>query len=86
MYKRQLQNGGPVQAGQPYLVGEAGPELFVPSQNGQVISNAQLGQGQQQITYNINAIDAQSFNQALARDPSFVSSVVDRGRRQQGRR
>jgi SLT domain-containing protein len=30
--------GGPVSAGSPYLVGELGPELFVPSTSGQVVS------------------------------------------------
>lgn len=39
--------GGPVSAGQPYLVGEEGPELFYPKANGQIIpkdmSNAMIG-------------------------------------------
>lgn len=35
--------GGPVNAGQPYLVGEKGPELMVPSQNGTVLSNDKTG-------------------------------------------
>ena len=33
--------GGPVMAGQPYLVGEVGPELIVPAANGYVLSNRQ---------------------------------------------
>lgn len=33
--------GGPVQAGRPYLVGEQGPELIVPKQDGQVLTNQQ---------------------------------------------
>jgi hypothetical protein len=36
------QHGGPVQAGRRYLVGEVGPELFVPSTNGYVIPNNQI--------------------------------------------
>jgi phage-related minor tail protein len=32
-------NGGPVSGGTPYVVGERGPELFVPSNNGGVMSN-----------------------------------------------
>jgi hypothetical protein len=28
--------GGPVSAGRPYMVGERGPELFVPGSNGRV--------------------------------------------------
>ena len=35
--------GGPVNSGQPYLVGEKGPELFVPKNNGGIISNYALG-------------------------------------------
>ena len=33
--------GGPVSAGQPYMVGEQGPEMIVPQQAGQVIPNMQ---------------------------------------------
>lgn len=34
--------GGPVGAGQAYMVGEAGRELFVPNVPGQIVSNSQL--------------------------------------------
>lgn len=34
--------GGPVVSGQPYIVGERGPELFVPGASGQVVPNAAL--------------------------------------------
>ncbi len=33
--------GGPVESGTTYQVGEAGPELFVPGENGRILSNAQ---------------------------------------------
>ena len=36
------QEGGPVEAGKPYLVGEAGPEIIIPEQSGTVIPNNQL--------------------------------------------
>jgi len=35
-------NGGPVSAGSPYVVGEHGPELFVPGSSGSVVSNDNL--------------------------------------------
>ena len=35
-------NGGPAAGGTPYLVGERGPELFVPSNNGGVMSNSDM--------------------------------------------
>lgn len=34
--------GGPVSANQPYVVGEKGPELFVPRSSGSVVSNSDL--------------------------------------------
>jgi hypothetical protein len=37
--------GGPVRAGSTYLVGEAGPELFVPGANGQIIPNHAMSGG-----------------------------------------
>lgn len=37
--------GGPVEAGSPYLIGERGPELFVPEVSGTVISNADMRSG-----------------------------------------
>lgn len=37
--------GGSVQAGQPYMVGERGAEMFVPNQSGSIIPNNQLGGG-----------------------------------------
>jgi hypothetical protein len=35
-------NGGPVNSGTPYIVGERGPELFVPSNSGKIISNSAM--------------------------------------------
>ena len=37
--------GGPVDRGSPYLIGEKGPELFVPNVGGYVVSNADLRAG-----------------------------------------
>jgi len=39
---RQRANGGPVSANMPYIVGERGPELFVPFQQGNITSNEDL--------------------------------------------
>jgi hypothetical protein len=37
--------GGPVSGGTPYLVGERGPELFVPTGSGRVVANDRMGGG-----------------------------------------
>jgi hypothetical protein len=39
------QHGGPVSRGHPYIVGEVGPELFVPDTAGTIIPNHELGSG-----------------------------------------
>jgi len=67
-----LAEGGPAEKGKPYMVGEKGPELFVPKSAGTVIPNDKLAmasaQPQQQppvvnnynYNNNINAVDAKS--------------------------
>lgn len=42
-YHQTRQHGGPVQGGRRYLVGEAGPEMFVPHASGMVVPNHAMG-------------------------------------------
>lgn len=37
--------GGSVQSGQPYMVGERGPEMFVPNSQGSIVPNNRMGGG-----------------------------------------
>lgn len=46
--------GGPVAGGSSYLVGEMGPEIFVPSSGGRIVPNDRLGGGTN-ITINVTA-------------------------------
>ena len=46
--------GGPVSAGKPYIVGERGPELIVPSSSGNVIPNHELGGGSSPVSVTLN--------------------------------
>lgn len=73
--------GGGVLRGAPYIVGERGPELFVPPGSGTIVPNHQLSGGSTQVIYNINAVDALSFKQMVARDPEFIYSVTQAGSR-----
>jgi len=76
--------GGSLMADRPRMVGEAGPELFIPASNGTLISNNQLGGGgTTNINYNIQAVDASSFRTLVARDPQFIYAVTEQGRRSQ---
>ena len=77
--------GGPVSGGTPYIVGEKGPELFIPGASGTVIPNNQLqgsgGMGATSVVYNIQAVDAPSFQSLVARDPEFIYNVSRAGAR-----
>ncbi len=57
--------GGPVNSGSPYIVGERGPELFVPSMSGQVVPNYAMGGATTVNNYNIQAIDVKSFEDRI---------------------
>lgn len=48
-------NGGPVSAGSPYMVGERGPELFVPGRTGTIVPTNQLGGDNINIVVNVDA-------------------------------
>lgn len=63
------QAGGPVSQNRPYLVGERGPELFVPRQSGQIIPNQQISPASLTIgTINIsNDVDANRFLRQMER-------------------
>jgi phage-related minor tail protein len=85
--------GGSVAGGTSYVVGERGPELFVPQSAGKIISNSALkgsgqpaggsGGAQTTVNYNIQAVDAASFRSLVAKDPSFIYAVTEQGRRSQ---
>jgi phage-related minor tail protein len=78
-------NGGNPPMNKVSVVGEQGPELFVPKQPGTIVPNGAFGGGQTvntAVTYNIQAVDAQSFKSLVARDPEFIHNVAEQGRRQ----
>jgi lambda family phage tail tape measure protein len=68
-------SGGSVTNNTPYLVGEKGPELFMPSGSGTIIPNNEVSQmgGVTNVTNNyINAIDTKSFEERLLGSSSAI--------------
>jgi lambda family phage tail tape measure protein len=67
-------SGGSITGNSPSLVGERGPELFIPNQSGTIVPNNQLGNalGGPSVVYNgpyianMSAIDTQSATQFIA--------------------
>ena len=84
---KPMATGGPVMKNRPYIVGEKGPELMVPGGSGTIIPNdALMSAGSKtEVIYNINAVDAPSFQALIARDPSFIYQVTQAGARRQPR-
>jgi len=68
-------HGGPVSSGESYLVGEQGPEMFIPNQAGQIASNS--------VTNNIVNNNAVSINGANA-SLSVLESIIERVLRRNG--
>lgn len=73
--------GGPVSAGQTYLVGEQGPELFTPSGNGSITSNAALASARPSVTVNITTPDAGSFLKSKSQVAAMLAKAVGQGQR-----
>ena len=68
--------GGPVSPGRPYLVGERGPELFVPTASGRVETGASGGGGRDvRVSIRIDS-GGGSEPQALARSSRQVARAV----------
>jgi phage-related minor tail protein len=61
-------------AGTTYLVGERGPELFMPQTSGNVVANNKLGGGTS-ISVPIGNIDGGS-KQLLANLPNMIENLV----------
>jgi hypothetical protein len=73
--------GGPVGPGRGYIVGERGPELFVPTSSGRVLPNGggSSGGGREvRVSINLVAAPGQSGAQALQRSSRQVASAVRR--------
>ena len=58
--------GGPVNEGQPYIIGERGPELFVPNTSGTIVPNGGFGGFNDNSQTNIYANTKESAALALA--------------------
>ena len=67
--------GGPVSPGRPYLVGERGPELFVPTASGRVETGGRGGGRDVRVNIRIDA-GGGSEPQALARSSRQVARAV----------
>ena len=80
--------GGPVLGGNPYIVGERGPELFVPHGNGTIVPNNQLGGAgtNVNVTFDITSWDSRDTLQAISQQAPAIVGIIEQSFRKRGRR
>jgi tape measure domain-containing protein len=73
-----LASGGPATANTPYIVGEKGPELFMPGRSGTVIPNNAWGGGSTSVVVNVDASGNSNIqgDQAQAKQLGVVVSAA----------
>ena len=78
--------GGAVSKNKPILVGEKGPELFVPNQTGQITQNARGTSGSPvNVNFNINTVDASGFEELLVRSRGTITQLINNAVNERGR-
>ena len=91
-------DGGPVAGGQPYIVGEQGPEWFVPNGAGTIVPNGKspstpvgsdtstaTAQAPININFSVRAMDARSFQSAMVQNKAVVVGIVNQALNMRGR-
>jgi len=81
-----FEKGGAVSKGNPILVGERGPELFVPNSTGQITQSARgTGGGATTVNFNINTVDASGFEELLVRSRGTITQLINSAVNERGR-
>ncbi len=75
--------GGLVSENKPYMVGEGGPETFIPNSSGYIAPG--VGSKNIGITFNINAVDTAGFQQLLANERGMIVGMINSAVNQQGK-
>jgi len=88
--------GGAVSANAPIIVGEKGPELFVPNSNGRIIPNNQMDgadtasvSGDSKnvtVNFNISTVDASDFDDLLIQRQALIISIINKALNERGQR
>ena len=83
---KSFEKGGRPAVGQPAIIGEKGPELFVPDQAGTVVPNNQLGMSKPvTVNFNINTVDARGFNELLVNSRGVIVNMINSAVNEKGK-
>lgn len=81
-----FEKGGRPPVGRPSIVGEAGPELFIPQQAGTIVPNNKLGgMGATTVNLNVYANDTEGFDNLLVKRRSVIVNVINDALNSQGK-
>ena len=69
-------SGGPVAKGEPYIVGEGGPELMIPDQNGTIVPNNQIATDQNGTIVPNNQIASSNNAVPVGMTPEQLAAVL----------
>jgi phage-related minor tail protein len=73
--------------GTPYIVGENGPEMFVPNTTGSITRNSDLGGGQPvTVNFTIVANDTQGFDELLNTRRGVITQIISDAMLERGSR
>jgi hypothetical protein len=79
-------DGGGVGRGAPYMVGERGRELFVPNQDGEIVSNERLQDlGATNVNFTINATDVKGVKELLIDNRATIVNIINSALNQKGK-
>mgnify|MGYP000318340935 CR=1 FL=1 len=80
-----MQHGGAVGKGQPKIVGERGPELFIPNTSGQITQTARgTGGSPVNVNFSITALDASGFSEMLVQNRGTISNIINQAVNERG--
>ena len=78
--------GGALRKGEPTIIGERGPELFIPNSSGQITQNARgMGGRSAVVNFNINTIDSRGFDEALEENRGTITAIINNALAEKGR-
>ena len=78
--------GGAVSKGQPIMVGENGPEMFIPNSTGQITQSARgTDTGTTNINFTVNAVDVKGVEELLLDNRSTIVNVINGALNDQGK-
>ena len=77
--------GGAVSKEQPIMVGENGPEMFIPNSSGQITQSARgTGGGSTTVNFNINTVDARGFDELLTQSRGTITQLINQAVNERG--